>query len=183
MSRLWIVASAIWLAACGNRSNAAQLEEPPRTDGVKLPDEGWRAVLTPDEFHVLREAGTERAFTGDLWDHHAEGVYVCAGCGLPLFDSAAKFDSGTGWPSFFQPVASQRVGAKSDFAYGMKRTESVCARCGGHLGHVFDDGPQPTGLRYCMNSVSLDFVPRNELAAWADTPLRLGGVDTMEVKK
>lgn len=124
---------------------------------VKSPEE-WKKQLTDQEYYVLREKGTERAFSGDLWDHHDKGTYTCAGCGLPLFSSAAKFESGTGWPSFFQPLNDWCVAGASDASYGMVRTEVLCARCGGHLGHVFDDGPRPTGLRYCMNSVSLNFV-------------------------
>jgi len=126
---------------------------------VVLTDAKWREILTPEQFRVLREEGTERAFTGALWDHHAKGTYVCAACGLPLFSSDTKFESGTGWPSFFQPLTPQSIGTKTDWGLGMKRVEVHCARCGGHLGHVFDDGPKPTGLRYCMNSVSLKFVP------------------------
>lgn len=123
-------------------------------------DAEWRKELNAEEYNVLREEGTERSFGGDLWDNHAAGTYICRGCGLPLFDSSAKFESGTGWPSFFQPLKPEYVVQKGDGSYGMARTEVECARCGGHLGHVFDDGPQPTGLRYCMNSVSMDFVPR-----------------------
>lgn len=120
----------------------------------------WKNTLSEMQFYVLREEGTERAFTGELWDNHAEGTYICAGCGLPLFDASTKFESGTGWPSFFQPIKPEYVAEKSDNAHGMTRTEVECARCGGHLGHVFDDGPKPTGLRYCMNSAALGFVPR-----------------------
>jgi peptide-methionine (R)-S-oxide reductase len=120
----------------------------------------WKRQLSEMEYYVMRQEGTERAFTGDLADNHADGTYICAACGLPLFDSAAKFESGTGWPSFYQPLKPEYVAEKSDRAHGMTRTEVECARCGGHLGHVFDDGPKPTGLRYCMNSASLDFVRR-----------------------
>lgn len=121
-------------------------------------EEEWKKTLNEKEFYVLRKEGTERAFTGDLWDHHEEGIYVCAGCGLPLFSSETKFDSGTGWPSFYKPVSEDCIADKSDNSFGMDRTEVECARCGGHQGHVFADGPPPTGLRYCINSVSLNFV-------------------------
>jgi peptide-methionine (R)-S-oxide reductase len=121
-------------------------------------DEEWKKVLTPEQFHVLRKKGTERAFSGKLWDNHEKGTYVCAGCRQALFHSKSKFDSGTGWPSFWEPIDKTAVEEHSDRSFFMTRTETVCSRCGGHLGHVFDDGPKPTGLRYCINSAALDFV-------------------------
>jgi peptide-methionine (R)-S-oxide reductase len=125
---------------------------------VKTEDE-WKKLLTPEQFKVLRKQGTERAFTGEYWNNHEKGTYVCAACGLPLFSSDTKFESGTGWPSFWQPINPHNVETHEDSSLFMSRTEVVCARCGGHLGHVFTDGPRPTGLRYCMNSVSMKFVP------------------------
>ncbi|MEO0403618.1 MAG: peptide-methionine (R)-S-oxide reductase MsrB [Bacteroidota bacterium] len=122
-------------------------------------DAEWKEILSPEEYYILRQAGTERAFTGDLWNNKQKGTYVCAGCGLPLFHSDTKFASGTGWPSFFEPIESGVVTEIADYSHGMARVEVVCSRCGGHLGHVFEDGPNPTGLRYCINSASLDFVP------------------------
>lgn len=128
-------------------------------DRITRTEAEWRAQLTPEQYHVLREAGTERAWTGPYLNHHETGTYRCAGCGTPLFSSDAKFDSGSGWPSFTAPVASGAVDEHRDASHGMVRTEIRCARCAGHLGHVFPDGPGPGGLRYCMNSASLDFQP------------------------
>jgi len=125
---------------------------------VTKTDAEWKKSLSQMEYYVLREEGTERAFSGDLVKNHEKGTFICRGCGLPLFASATKFESGTGWPSFWQPLDKKYVTEITDSSYGMTRTEVECARCGGHLGHVFDDGPNPTGLRYCMNSVSMDFV-------------------------
>lgn len=121
----------------------------------------WRERLTPEQYHVLREAGTERAFAGRYNSNKADGIYSCAGCALDLFDSADKYDSGSGWPSFTRPIAPDHIAEHTDNSHGMRRVEAVCARCDGHLGHVFPDGPPPTGLRYCMNSLSLDFRSRD----------------------
>lgn len=129
-------------------------------DKVEKSEEEWRRDLTPEQFHILREKGTERAFSGKLWNNHERGIYRCAGCGLDLFLSEAKFESGTGWPSFSAPAAPENVRTEKDRGFFMTRTEVLCARCGGHLGHVFGDGPEPTGLRYCMNSAALEFVKR-----------------------
>jgi len=124
---------------------------------VEKPEAEWKKELSPTQYAVLREKATERAFTGELWDHHDEGTYKCAGCGAELFESDTKFDSGCGWPSFFAPKDDKGIDEERDATHGMLRTEVLCSKCGGHLGHVFDDGPKPTGLRYCINSASLKF--------------------------
>jgi peptide-methionine (R)-S-oxide reductase len=149
-------AAAMPASAAAAASDAAV---PPVGERLTLSNDAWRQRLTPEQYHVLREEGTERAFTGAYWDNHDRGTYVCSGCGAPLFSSEAKFDSGTGWPSYWQPIEPGRVEERRDETLGMARVEVHCARCGGHLGHVFDDGPQPTGKRYCIDSVSLSFHP------------------------
>ena len=149
-------------------NNSGQLVGPVETAKLDLTDDEWRRRLTLEQFRILRSSGTERPFCGTLLDNKKQGVYTCAGCGLPLFTSDSKFNSGTGWPSFFQPIARENVAEHADHSHGMTRVEINCARCDGHLGHVFPDGPAPTRLRYCLNSESLKFTPNEEFATLAD---------------
>ena len=129
----------------------------PHPEYNKITDKEWAARLTPEEYRILRQKGTERAFTGKHLNNHDQGTYVCAGCGQPLFSSDTKFESGSGWPSFYKPVADKNVAVVADYSYNMVREEVLCSKCGGHLGHVFDDGPKPTGKRFCMNSGAMKF--------------------------
>ena len=165
---LSMAAVPLVLVACsivkGAGDTVAVIESPEQAPGywetdmtqkVEKTDKEWREILTPEQYRVLRKKGTECAFGNPLYNTKADGVYRCAGCGQPLFDSKTKFDSGTGWPSYYAPIAEDALDQKTDTDYGMIRTEVLCSRCGGHLGHVFADGPQPTGLRYCINSAAL----------------------------
>ena len=152
---------AVFISCVNGQKNAEKNASTSDIEKINKTEAEWKALLTEEEYHVLREEGTERPWTSPLNDNKKEGIYYCKACDLPLFSSSAKFESGTGWPSFYQPLAPKYVNEVKDTSYGMVRIEIECSRCGSHLGHVFNDGPKPTGLRYCMNGVSLSFKPED----------------------
>lgn len=165
MKQVLLLTSTLFIFSCSAKSqnDTNMVSQPDNSEyKVKKSDEEWKQILTPVEFQILREKGTEYAFTGEYYNHKEKGTYVCAGCGNELFTSESKYDSGCGWPSFYEPLSNEKVGEAEDRSHGMVRTEIVCNNCGGHLGHVFPDGPKPTGLRYCVNSASLDFKKKED---------------------
>ncbi len=154
-----LATAAMAMFALHGSTSAKPKDEPTHEYEVSKTEAQWRKILTAEQFRILRKKGTERSFTGEYWNEKRKGTYRCAGCNQPLFHSSHKFRSGTGWPSYYKPVEKSRVVTETDRSFGMTRTEVLCSKCGGHLGHVFRDGPRPTGLRYCINSASLEFEP------------------------
>jgi len=160
-SFLLIVVSLVLLLPACSQNDSKKMASINAQPNIQKSEAEWKKELTAQQYHILREKGTERAFTGEYWDNHEKGVYYCAACHQKLFSSETKYESGTGWPSFYKPVADTAVSIRQDRSAGMVREEVVCSNCGGHLGHVFTDGPKPTGLRYCLNSTSLEFKKEN----------------------